>query len=257
MMPGANPAGPSLTVAVVQSMAVPGDVARNVSLHVCMAALAASHGARMVLFPELSLTGYDLGLTTADALAAEDTRLQPLHDVAQAYAMVVVAGAPLASADGLHIGAMIFAPNRGVGAYVKQYLHAGEDIAFRPGPGGDPLAIGDEVLALAICADATHPKHASEAVRRGATVYAASCLITEGGYAADTALLQQYATNHRILVLMANYGGPTGGWVSAGRSAIWSNNGDLLACAPATGEALVIAERRHDRWLGAVVERPG
>jgi predicted amidohydrolase len=243
-------------LAVAQSTAVPRDVRENVSRHVRFASAAADHGVRMIVFPELSLTGYDLHLTTSDALAPEDPRLQPLRDVSRAHEIVVVAGAPLACPGGLCIGAIAFAPGGGVDTYTKQYLHGGEDVAFRPGRGGDPLSIDDHLVGLAICADATHPEHAREAVRRGATVYAAGCLITEDGYTADTALLQRYATDHGMLVLMANYGAPVGGWSPAGKSAIWSDDGTLLACAPAAGEALVIAERVSDHWVGRVVLCP-
>lgn len=239
---------------MAQSTPIPRDVRHNVSRHVRLATLAADRGARLVLFPELSLTGYDLGLTASEALAADDRRLQPLHDIARARRIVVVAGAPVLSAVGLHIAALAFAPT-GVETYFKQYLHSGEEAAFAPGAGGNLLSIVDQAVGLAICADVTHPEHAAEAARRGATIYAASCFFTESGYAADTARLQRYAAEHRILVLMANYGAPIGRWSSAGRSAIWADDGKLLACAPPAGEALVIAERRGERWM-AEAETP-
>ena len=156
---------------------------------------------------------------------------------------MIVAGAPLASDAGLHIGALVFHADGRRSSHTKQYLHAGEEVAFQPGPGGVPLALDEEVVGLAICADITHPEHAQAAAARGATVYAAGVLISENGYAADTALMQRYAAEHRMLVLMANYGAPTGGWVSAGRSAVWLPGGQLLAEAPASGEAVVVARR--------------
>ena len=52
-----------ITVAVVQSMAVPGNLARAVSDHARLAIQAAQKGARLGVFPELSLTGYSLALT--------------------------------------------------------------------------------------------------------------------------------------------------------------------------------------------------
>lgn len=84
-------------------------------------------------------------------------------------------------------------------------------------------------------------------------MYAAGVLISEGGYATDSALLQGYAAEHRMLVLMANHGGPSGGYTCAGRSAIWSADGTLLADVPGIGEALVIARRNGEQWTGQVV----
>jgi predicted amidohydrolase len=205
-----------------------------------------------VLFPELSLTGYDRSLTIDDALTASDPRWQRLQAVADTHNIVVVAGTPIASPAGLHIGTVSFVPGTGVTTYLKQYLHEGEEAAFVPGQGGARLVISDQVVGLAICADMTHPEHARAAAESGSTIYAAACFITEEGYATDAALLQRYARDHRMLVLMANYGAPLGGWSSAGRSAIWSDNGTLLACGPAAGEALVFVGRSHDRWYGRV-----
>ena len=50
-------AGAELTVAVAQPATVTGDLAANALRH---AEAVVSSGARLVVFPELSLTGYDL-----------------------------------------------------------------------------------------------------------------------------------------------------------------------------------------------------
>ncbi len=234
---------PELVLAVAQSIATPGEVARSVANHVRLVSRAADRGAKIVVFAELSLTGYDRGLTRADALVPSDPRLRPLQHVADASETIVIAGAPVVSPSGLHIGAISFLPGRAAQVYLKRYLHEGEEVAFTPGDGGDPLRIGDDLVCVAICADINHAEHASEAAGRGAAIYAASCLITPDGYETDAGLLEAYARKHRMVVLMANYGAATGEWASAGRSAIWSHTGTLLACGPPEGEAIVVA--RH------------
>lgn len=232
-----------LILAVAQSIATPGDLARSIANHVRLASRAADQHAKIVVFPELSLTGYDRGLTRADALVTSDHRLQPLQVLADASEMIVIAGAPIASPSGLHIGGMSFIPGRGVQVYQKQYLHEGEEVVFAPGEGGDSLRIDDDLACVAICADINHAGHAVEAAGRGATIYAASCFITPDSYGIDAGLLEGYAREHRMVVLMANYGAGTGGWLSAGRSAIWSNTGTLLACGPAEGEAIIVTRQ--------------
>ena len=246
----------NLTLSVAQSIPLPHDVDRSVAAHVELACLAADRGAQLLVFPELSLTGYDRSLTMRDALDVGDDRLRPLQAVADTHDLVIVVGAPIASSDGLHIGTMSFVPGAGVVTYQKEYLHESEEAAFFPGRGGDPLPILDQVVGLAICADLTHPEHAHAAVRRGATIYAASCFLTESGYETDADLLRSYAKDYGIMVIMANYGTPMGEWSAAGRSAIWSDDGSLVACAPPTGAALVIAEQSPDGWTGSVVEVP-
>src|SRR5688572_12176385 len=137
-----------ITVAVVQSIAVPGDVPHAVSGHARLAIQAAHKGARLAVFPELSLTGYSLALTSADALTPDDPRLQMLQQVADANDIVIVAGAPIVSADGLHIGALCFSPRRPVVSYSKRFLHEGEEKTFAPGVGGHPLSVHDHVVGL-------------------------------------------------------------------------------------------------------------
>jgi predicted amidohydrolase len=61
-----------LRVAVAQPPCVPYDVAVNAVTH---AATVCSAGARVVVFPELSLTGYELD---APAITVEDPRLAPI-----------------------------------------------------------------------------------------------------------------------------------------------------------------------------------
>lgn len=228
-------------VAVAQSLAAPGDLERSVRDHTRLALDAADCGSEIVVFPELSLTGYDHRLTSRDALTPGDPRLQPLQTVANAHALTIVVGAPVVSASGLHIGAFSFLPHRPAQIYLKQYLHPGEEITFMPGAGGPALHVGDHSIRIAICADITHAEHAQAAADCGAGIYAASCFITPEGYGADTSLLQGYAREHRMVVLLANYGAATGGWRSAGQSAIWSNDGRLLACGPTEGEAVIHA----------------
>ena len=79
--------------------------------------------------------------------------------------------------------------------------------------------------------DTNHPTHAASAAQAGANVYAAGILTSENGYAAEAPLWQSYAREHGMVVLIANHGGPSGGYVSAGRSGIWDWNGNLMAQA--------------------------
>ena len=72
--------------AVAQAISIPGDVAENVARHVRLAAVAARQGARLVVFPELSLTSYDMGLTARDAIALDDERLRAMGAASAALA---------------------------------------------------------------------------------------------------------------------------------------------------------------------------
>ncbi|QBZ89175.1 carbon-nitrogen hydrolase family protein [Pseudomonas viciae] len=241
--------------AAAQSISVAGDIRANLVRHQCFMQAAAEQHVQLLVFPELSLTGYERGLAAELAILPEDGVLQPLRDLARELGLSAVVGMPIRlSADApVLIGALVLGADGSLGVYSKQHLHPGEEVAFAPGHGGSMLAMGPEHVALAVCADFSHASHAAAAVERGATLYAAGVLITEGGYMTDTTMLQGYARQHGMTVLMANHGGATGGWESAGRSAIWGPDGSLIAAAPGTGDLLVIARRAAEGWAGHVV----
>lgn len=245
----------ALTLAAAQSISVPGDVPANIRRHMAFMQVAAEQGVQLLVFPELSLTGYEPSLAADLAIAPDVAQLTPLRVMARELRLTVVVGMPIRMAPdaGVMIGALVLGADGSRAVYTKQHLHPGEEVAFVPGQGGVALAFGDDRIALSVCADFTHASHARAAAEAGANVYAASVLISEGGYAKDCAQLQTYAAEYRLLVLMANHGGPSGGWDCAGRSAIWSADGRLLAAVPGVGEALLVARRNNDVWAGHVV----
>jgi predicted amidohydrolase len=244
----------NVVLAAAQSKSVPGDVSRNVARHLLVAAMASRHGAHLLVFPELSLTGYELGLARANVVDPESVLLLPLRQLAQQAGMTIVAGAPvLGGNDELHIAALAFGADGSLAMYTKEHVHSSEQPVFTSGPGGAALVIADASVALAICADASHPAHAAKAASRGAQVYAVGAMIDEAGYERKSALLEGYAKEHRMAVLLANYSGVTGGERSAGRSAIWSEDGRLVAASSGSEEAIVIGTKRDGVWSGRVV----
>src|SRR5256885_8743715 len=87
-----------LTVAVAQPSCASYDVAVNAVTH---AATVRSAGTRVVVFPELSLTGYELD---APAITAEDPRLAPIVGACAETGSWALVGAPVHGEGGrLHI----------------------------------------------------------------------------------------------------------------------------------------------------------
>ena len=245
-------------IAAAQTASVRGDIAANVAGHARFVRAAGDLGVQLAVFPELSLTGYEPAIARTVTLAPDDARLDPLRRLAVEFGMAVVAGAPVASPDGkCRLAAFALLPDGAVSIYTKQHLHPGEEAFFDPGAGGDLMQIAGETVALAICADTTFPEHAADAAARGASLYAAGVLVSEKGYAADTRLLEQYARRHKMNVLMANHAAPTGGWIPAGKSAVWCAGGRRVVAAEGTEEALVVAARDGGVWRGWVVPVAG
>ncbi|WP_369788478.1 carbon-nitrogen hydrolase family protein [Rouxiella sp. WC2420] len=241
-------------IAAAQITCLAGNIEVNINRHVQAIALAASHRVNLLIFPELSLTGYEPDLARKLGLTLQDSRLETLRNLAKNHEMTIVVGAPLCCNDGdaLYIGAVVFAPDGTLYSYTKQHLHESEEHFFTAGQGGPQLNVCGKVLGLAICADigfASHPQFAAE---HGAEIYAAGVLVSEPSYLRESEMMRNYAEKHRMTVVMANHCAPTGGWVPAGKSAIWSEQGHVIAVAPANQDAITIARQTQNGWQGQV-----
>ena len=228
----------AIALAAAQSISVPLDLAANVQEHLRLVEAAAEHEVQWLVFPELSLTGYELSALPRLVLHAEHTLLAPLRRAAARTGMAITVGAPvvLPGADLPAIGAITLRPDGNHTTYTKHHLHGSEVSFATPGPAPVHLqTVGPLRIASAICADTNHPTHAALAAQAGAHVYAAGILTSEKGYAAEAPLWQSYAREHGMVVLIANHGGPSGGYVSTGRSGIWDPHGKLVAQAPEAG----------------------
>lgn len=243
----------NIKIAVAQTSSVDGNVAENIAVHINAVEKAASLGVSYIVFPELSLTGYLPEYASSLAFTADDQRLLPLIDAAKLNKIIIGVGVPLLTTGLPQIGLVMIYPTGLVESYAKMNLHPGEDKYFSLGDKHHLLELGDVKTANAICADTNHIEHVKGCADLGADVYIAGVLITDGGYEADTQTMSCYARNFNVLVAMANHNRPTGDWDPIGKSAIWTKSG-LLIRANETQNALVIAARQNNEWIGQVVE---
>lgn len=221
-----------IQIAAAQTASVAGDVAGNVERHLRFARVAAGHGVQLLVFPELSLTGYELGLARGCILGPESVAVAPLRELARRTGMTIVAGAPVLDSRGLLcIGALVFGPDGSAAIHTKVHVHSSEAPFVEAGLGGPVLQVGATGVGLAICRDAKFAEHADGAAADGARVYAVGALVDGPSYDEKFALLQGHARRNGMAVLLANYSGSSGGLVSAGKSVLFGDDGAVLACA--------------------------
>lgn len=240
-------------IAVAQIPSIKGNVDINITTHLNAIHKASTKDVPLIVFPELSLTGYEPELAKSLAFTPNDSRLTPLIQAAKDYKMYIVVGAPLKTENLPQIGAIIISSEGKVLTYSKMNLHPGEEEFFSVGTSHLILEVEDKKVAMAICADTSISEHAKFYADKGVDIYVAGVLITEGGYALDTKKLESYAENYKILVAMANHNNPTGGWSPIGKSAIWNSEG-LLTSATETKDSLVIAENISNSWVSEIIE---
>lgn len=224
-----------LIIAVAQPHLAPHDVAGNALAH---AAAVRSAAARVVVFPELSLTGYELD---TPAIGPDDPRLAPIVAACAETGSVALVGAPLAGDEpaSAHIG-MLAVDGDGVRpAYRKVWLGATEAERFRPGPAPAILEVDGWRLGLAICRDTGVSQHAAGTAALGMDAYVAGTVKHDHEGAVQAERARRVAVEHGVWVAVASFAGPTGGGfeVTAGRSSIWAPDGAVIAAAgPDPGE---------------------
>jgi len=240
-------------LAMAQIGSEKGNVAANTHSHIQALKYAAQHQVSLVVFPELSLTGYEPELAEELAFSPDDPRLLPLIKAAQEYHVYAVIGAPIKIAAGIVLGSFIISPTGNVSHYAKMNLHADENAVFSAGAEPKVIDINQHKIALAICADASDPAHIGKYAEQGVDAYVASVLISAAGYVEDTEVLASYAEQHHMLVAIANHNRTTGSWSATGKSAIWHAS-DQLVVADANEDVLLVAEKSADKWLSSVVK---
>lgn len=219
-----------LTLSVAQPPAVSYDVAANAAAH---AATVRAAGTRVVVFPELSLTGYEL---TAPAITPDDDRLEPIVAACAQTTTVALVGAPVTGPAGRPTIAMLVIDGSGATvAYRKMWLGTAEAERFAPGDRPAVLAVDGWRLGLAICKDTGEARHAADTVALGVDAYLAGVVESADEADRQDRRARQIATGHGIWVAVASWAGPTGHGYdrTAGRSAVWSPDGVAVARAGA------------------------
>ena len=200
----------------------------------------------MVVFPELSLTGYELD---ADTIDPGDPRLAPIAAACAETGSLALVGAPVAGETGRPHIAVLAVDGRGASvAYRKTWLGGAEPDRFAAGDGPAVLEVDGWRLGLAICMDTRVPQHASDTASLGIDAYVAGTCESAEDAARQDNRARRIATDHDVWVAFASFAGPTGrGYAdSAGRSGIWSADGAVVVQAGSDpGE--VVLRRSPDR----------
>lgn len=230
----------TLTVGLAQFAPVKGNISENLTTHIELIEQAAKEQVELLVFPELSLTGYEPELASELAMDYTAAPLCILHEFANKHSMTILVGAPLrVEKNAPKLGLVILAPDEPIRHYSKIHLHGIEKKFFSAGTHHEILSLNSFSIGLAICADTAHPEHIQYMVDAGADCYLASVLISEQGYSADANMFSEYAQRHNIVVGMANFIGQSGPYTCAGKSTFWDEDGNILTQANSTQQTVI------------------
>jgi len=253
-------------LALAQIAPVLGDLAQNVAMHQKNLAEAKAAGADLVIFPELSLTGYQLqDLAPEVAMRRNDPRLLALATLTAGGPSAVVsfvestddhrlfaAAALLERGEVRHVARKCYLPTYGL-FDERRFLAAGDAIRATRASIGGPSVTGDVGIGIGVCEDFWHPTLPSILAQDGAELLinvaagparGASVDADEGlGSAASWGtLLRATAALTTSYVAFTNRVGVDESLIFWGGSRVIGPDGVVLAEAPLFEEALLLAE---------------
>ncbi len=235
-----------LRLAVAQFDAAAGDVDRNIGCHLDLLSQAADRGAALVVFPELSITGYcgrllDQGVE-AQMVEPKGERLDPIRKVCAERGIAALVGAPTRGETGAHLSAIMIGRDGDTElVYDKMYLDEDERQWFVRGTTPRPITIDGWVLGVGICYDSSFPEHARLYAIAGADAY-----LLPGAFPLGrsdyrrTIYFPARALENTIYLAFANYVGSHDGLEYGGMSAVYGPEGESLADAGPEAPGLAV-----------------
>lgn len=233
-----------------------GNVSTNLEKHLTLVKEAQTAGADLVIFPELSLTGYvlqDLVPTVAHRPTHDDPVFRPLLDASQKIDMVVgfveedrrsrfyISSAYLSRGEVLHVHHKVYLPTYGL-------FDEGRFFAW-----GDSVQAFDTRLGrvgMLICEDFWHASPPYLLWLDGADIFIFTSAspgrgvnrydMTESQHWVDR-INRGYASLFTSFISHTNRVGYEDGLNFPGGSAVYDPNGDVLTSAPSYEETLLMA----------------
>jgi len=185
----------TFTVALAQINPVCGDLSHNIELHVRAAEQAIDAGADLVVYPELSLTGYLLKDQSLDLMRTPDCpEFAPLRELSRHLA--ICAGFVEAGTDGIpynsacyldggevvHICRKMYPPTHGMFEEQKFFGRGKELSVFDTRFGR---------MGIVICRDLFHPLEVSAIAACGAQVLLAPSAMPARGFSGDRLSIEE------------------------------------------------------------------
>ncbi|MDB1088889.1 carbon-nitrogen hydrolase family protein [Streptomyces sp. ACA25] len=235
-----------LRIALFQGPAgVPATPAQSLAALDRAARRAAAGGARLLVTPELSLTGYAIGAAVPElAETADGPAAGAVARIAAAHRVGIVYGYPERSGCGVHNSVQLIGPDGSrLAGYRKTHLYGTfETTYFTP---GDELVVQAEFdglrVGLLICYDVEFPETVrAHALAGTELLLVPTALMRPYEFVAHT-LLPARAWENQLHLAYVNRCGPEGDFDFAGLSCLAGPDGTVRARAGA-GEELLLAE---------------
>ena len=261
-----------MKVAAAQISCTPGDVDANLRKVRDFCERARKSGAKLIVFPEMTDTGYSMPLIQKHAMEWNEGAVPKLREFAKKFSLIIVCGVSERDGSSLYNAQAVVDSNGEILAkYRKMHLIAAaplnERACFSAGdkfvsckiadtksgapesaeetksPGNTALPDDDFTVGLTICYDLRFP----EMCRKLAVDHAVNVFVTSSAWPFVRIehlriLALARAMENQSYLILANRVGADGGVTLCGSSAILDPYGTILAAAPPDREALIYAD---------------
>lgn len=238
-----------MKISVAQTKPLRGSIEINIDRHKTLIGLAISDEADIIIFPELSLTGYEPRWAKGLATDQNDSRFADFQKISNTSRITIGVGVPTKNDAGVCISLILFQPHRARQTYSKKYLHPDEEEFFVSGGNFATFRIGEVEIAPAICYELSVPEHVEAAFEGGAGIYIASVAKFVDGVDRALERLSEIARTYSMTVLMSNCVDRSDGHDCAGKTSAWNNQGRLLGQLNDKDEGILVFDTDAQRLI--------
>jgi predicted amidohydrolase len=246
-----------MKIAVYQGPGTPLDVGANIATLARQAELAAAESARLLIAPEMILSGYNIGpQAIAERAEANDgSSAQALAEIARQNSIGIVYGYPERCGDHVYNSAQLLGSDGSrLANYRKTHLFGDIDRdAFSPGRDATVIVEFEGWrIGLLICYDVEFPENLRRLALAGADFIAVPTALMPPYEFVASHMLPTRAFENGVFVAYANRCARENDLDYVGLSCVVGPNGVDLARAQ-QAETLIFAELEHDlltQWRG-------
>jgi len=231
-----------MKVGIYQCEGVPGSKGKNLAILQRAARGAAEQGAGLIMFPEMFLTGYNIGDTVFNlAESSTGPSAEKAAEIARKTGIALLYGYPERSQEGIYNSALLIdAQGKMLANCRKTHLYGDqENRCFQP---GDELVLAElEGLKIGflICYDVEFPEAARMLAVAGAELIAVPTALMEPYCRTARILVPARALENQVFVAYVNRCGAEGDLDYCGLSCVAGPDGKDVVRAGRTEELLV------------------
>ncbi len=229
-----------MKICIAQTQSVKGRVQENIQNHLHIIERAINLDTDLIIFPELSITGYEPNLAKELATDVENVIFTPFQALSDKNEITIGIGMPTNAIHGINISMLIFQPHKDRLVYSKQILHSDEFPYFIGGTHQTFLNIKEKKIAIGICYETLQREHFLNAQQNDADIYVASVAKPKVGIEKAYLYFPQIAKEFNTPILMCNSVGFCDNFRSLGQSAVWNKNGELMAKLDGENQGILI-----------------